>query len=265
MSENSFLSFVQQLSFWQIGRVVLVLLVSAALYWGSAWVLLKVAESHPKRRLMLLRWRPGVGLLVWGAALTYIALVVLALPTQLLLGVLATLGLAVGLGAQDLLRNLIAGLVIVFDRPFGMGDMVDIEGQYGEVTHIGLLSTRLQTFDDNEIYIPNQLLLQKTISDSNAGALVEQVKVPVKVRADADLAALRRIGEQVARVSPYCYLAKPVSVQLEEGDDWHGSVTLNIKAYVLDVRLERELASDILARFKAQVPEALVGDARRAR
>ncbi|SEL38323.1 Small-conductance mechanosensitive channel [Atopomonas hussainii] len=256
--DNAFVQFLQQISWWQLGRIALVLLVTAAVYWGSAWLLLKAAEKHPKRRLLLLRWRPGVGLLLWSSALVYIAMVILALPTQLLMGVLATLGLAVGLGAQDLLRNLIAGLVIVFDRPFGVGDMLEVAERYGEVTHIGLLSTRLQTFDDNEIYVPNQLLLQQTLSDSNAGSVVEQVKVPVKVRASSDLAALRRVGEQVARVSPYCYLARPVSVQLEESNDWQGSVTLNIKAYVLDVRLERELASDILARFKAHVPEALL-------
>ena len=51
----------------------------------------------------------------------------------MLLTISASIGLAVGLGAQDLIRNLIAGVLMLFERPFLVGDMIGVGDHYGEV------------------------------------------------------------------------------------------------------------------------------------
>ncbi|MBT8396604.1 MAG: mechanosensitive ion channel family protein, partial [Gemmatimonadetes bacterium] len=68
-------------------------------------------------------------------------------------------GLALSFAAQDTLANLFAGVAIMTDRPYALGDYIILDsGERGEVTHIGLRSTRLLTRDDVEVSIPNSIM-----------------------------------------------------------------------------------------------------------
>ena len=80
------------------------------------------------------------------------------------------LGLALSFAAQDTLANLFAGVAILTDRPYRIGDYIILDsGERGEVTHIGLRSTRLLTRDDVEISIPNGIMGAAKIVNEAAG------------------------------------------------------------------------------------------------
>jgi small-conductance mechanosensitive channel len=88
--------------------------------------------------------------------------------------------LAVALAAQDTLANMIAGFVILVDRPFRVGDRVEIpSGQIGDVVAIGLRSTKMVNFDNNLIIIPNAELVKSRIT--NLAQPVEPMRLMVKV------------------------------------------------------------------------------------
>jgi small conductance mechanosensitive channel len=72
-------------------------------------------------------------------------------------------GLAIGLAAQETLANLVGGFVLLWDRPFRLGDSVTIGGFSGAVTEIGLRSTRLRTLDQREVTIPNKDVAQQKV------------------------------------------------------------------------------------------------------
>ena len=72
-------------------------------------------------------------------------------------------GLAVGLAAQETMANVFAGFAILWDHPFRLGDTVTMAGNQGQVTEIGLRSTRIRTFDQREVILPNKDVISQPI------------------------------------------------------------------------------------------------------
>lgn len=83
------------------------------------------------------------------------ALSVLNVPMSSIITVLGAAGLAVSLALQNCLTNLCGGFIILFSKPFASGDMVEIDGTLGIVESIGVLYTKMKTFDGKSILIPN--------------------------------------------------------------------------------------------------------------
>jgi len=101
-------------------------------------------------------------------------------------------GIAVGFAAKDTLANLFSGIFIVADAPYKVSDWIVLEdGLRGEVTKIGIRSTRIQTEDDIEITIPNAVISSTKIVNERGGRHVKQrvgVKVQCAYGSDIDLA-----------------------------------------------------------------------------
>ncbi|MBX3648861.1 MAG: mechanosensitive ion channel [Rhodocyclaceae bacterium] len=161
---------------------------------------------------------------------------------------LGAVGLAVGLGAQDGIRNLLAGVMMIFNPPFRIGDMVRFGGYYGEVVGMDLSVTWLRTFDDSRVMVPNAELLRNAVANANCGELAELVEIPIDLPLGVALAEARALAEEAARASPYTFLKKPVVVTIAPRYEYGFVVRMTIKAYVIDVRLERVMASDIAER-----------------
>ena len=79
-------------------------------------------------------------------------------------------GIAVGFAAKDTLANLFAGVLILADAPYKIGDFIVLEsGERGEVTHIGIRSTRILTRDDIEITVPNSIMGNTKVINESGG------------------------------------------------------------------------------------------------
>lgn len=91
----------------------------------------------------------------------------LGVPMTSLVTVLGAAGLAIGLAVQDSLSNLAGGFILLFTKPFQVGDFIELSGITGTVSHINILQTKLQTVDNKAIYIPNgQVSTDKIINYS---------------------------------------------------------------------------------------------------
>lgn len=255
MKEESFQNLLNQFS---AGRLLLAIFCFAAT-WLVVHLLRLGAERLQKKfgrhRLFIASVFPVLRLLIWIIAVAFIIFAVFNPPVNTLIAISASAGLALGLGAQDLIKNVIAGILILFDRPFRVGDMIQVGDHYGEVTNIGLRSIRVHTFGDSTVTLPNALVLGQAVSNSNSGALDEMVEVHFILPTHLDLRLLRDLAHESAGSSPYVYLKKPIRVLIEDRFDRTFLTRLTIKAYVLDIRFERLLASDITQRFKNALQE----------
>lgn len=223
-----------------------------------AWMLLKaiaflsqaLAKRYSRYRMQITGMLPVLRLLVWIITSYIIVVSIFAPPPNSLLALMASAGLAVGLAAQDVIRNVISGVIILFEKPFRVGDMVKIGDDYGEIQSIGLRSIQLHTFDDSVVTIPNAVVTGKAVSNSNTGALDEQVVISFNVPASLDVERVRNLAWEAAASSPYVYLKKPIVVLAEDLFNRTFLTRFHIKAYVLEVRFERLFASDIMERVK---------------
>ncbi len=113
------------------------------------------------------------------------------------------LGLVIGLAAQDTLSNLFAGVAILSDRPYEIGDYIILDtGERGEVTRIGLRSTRLLTRDDVEITIPNGVMGASKIVNEAGGPRQYRIRALVGVAYGSDIDKVGDILIDVGRNHP---------------------------------------------------------------
>lgn len=175
---------------------------------------------------------------------------VLLLSFRLDAGVLAVIGgtvaVSVGFAVKDVVASFIAGIMIMVDRPFQVGDRISFGGQYGDVTAIGLRSVRVVTLDDNVVTIPNNKFISEITSCGNYGALDMQVVMDFHIGIDQDVAVARSIANEAAVTSRYVYLPKPVVVLVTQViTDNYVAVRLRLKSYVLDTKYEKAFETDV--------------------
>jgi small-conductance mechanosensitive channel len=239
----------------QLGRVIRWsgVVTSIAVVFG-AWILLKfirdVVEKMGKqfvnRRLLFQKIGTIFQFLIYvGTSGAVIALSV-RLDTKVLAIIGGTIAVAIGFAIRDLVASFIAGIMIMIDRPFQVGDRVNFGGEYGDITAIGIRSVRLQTLDDNTVTIPNNKFLTDLTSCGNYGALDMQVVMDFFIGVDQDITLARDIVNEAALTSRYVHLPKPVVVLVNQViQDSYVAVRLRLKAYVLDTRYEKSFETDV--------------------
>lgn len=209
----------------------------------------KVHDKFPSYRLLSLQVATILSFTIYILGTTTLVYVVVHPPKSLLLALGGSAAVAIGFALKDVVASLIAGLILLFDRPFQVGDRITFEDIYGEIVTIGLRAVRLVTLDDNLVTIPNSKFISEAVASGNAGSLDMMVCVDFVVRIDSNLRKARDLLHEVVVTSKYVYLKKPVTVVLTEKTQGHLIwVEIKVKSYVLDVRYEKDYQSDIVLR-----------------
>lgn len=156
------------------------------------------------------------------------------------------LAFAVGFALRDLVASFIAGVTILFDRPFQVGDRVTYGGEYGDIIQIGLRSVRMSTLDHNIITIPNNKVFTDVTSSANYGALEMQVAMDFYIGMDQDAELAATLIREACLSSPYVFLGQPVPV-LAKQVILHDYVAIHLKArpYVFDCQYEKPFETDV--------------------
>ena len=232
--------------FWSLVVIVIFHLLIRVL----VWTLEALAERSVRRRLAFKSLIPVSRMLLWAIAAYLILRTVFRVDAQGILAASAALGVALGFAAQDLLKNVFGGLIVVFDQPFQVGDKISVGGTYGEVVSIGLRSTRIVTADDNLVSVPNAQVVQESVANANAGQLHCQVVTDLYLPGRVDERKARGIAFDAAVTSRYVFLEKPIVVLI--GDEFRTTflTRVRIKAYVLDPRFEFLFQSDVTERAR---------------
>lgn len=210
-----------------------------------------IAQRNPRLRFTIKRLIPIIRILSW-ILLVYIIIVgIYSPPASTIFAFLASVGVAVGFAAQDLLKNVFGGLVVMFDKPFQIGDKIETGKYYGEVVEIGIRSTKVLSPDDSTVTIPNSEFMNQYVANSNSGQNNCQVVAEIYLPLNIDTERVRKIATEAAQVSKYIYLNKPIVVLFfNEYKDKRSVIKMRIKAYVSD--LDKEFV------FKSEMTELVI-------
>lgn len=237
---------INAISFSDIFWTIVFLVIGYLLVRMVIRIMELVAEKSARYRISMKSTIPVVRILLWSIILFVIIKGIYNPPIETLIAISASITIAVGLAAQDLLRNVFGGLMLLFDRPFQVGDKIETGKYYGEVLEIGLRSTRIVTSDDSIVSVPNMELMNSAVSNSNSGELNCQVVAEIYLPIDVDTQKVRKIALESAQVSRFIHLDKPVVVVFfNEVKERRSYLKMRLKAYVMDIRYEFAFKSDM--------------------
>lgn len=170
----------------------------------AALVLRAVRRSATPQGAMLVRRFVYYGLMALAVALS---LRQLGFNPGVLLGAAGILTVAVGFASQTSASNLISGLFLIAERPFELGDVVTVNGITGEVLSIDLLSTKLRTFDNLFVRVPNETIIKSEVTNLTHFP-IRRFDMKVGVAYKEDLQRVKDVLFAVADANPLC-LAEP--------------------------------------------------------
>ncbi len=203
----------------------LVVLIAATVGWR--------AVSIPfSRGLARSRLDPALaGILLMIARYTVIGMALIIAASQVgihiapLLGGLGVAGLAVGLAVRDTVSNMISGLIILWDRPFEIGDVIAVDGVEGRVERIGLRSTHLRSADGARVILPNSIITQARITNRTVPGTT-RLRIPLTLTVDRDTLELRQTLLGALRADPQVLPDPAPQLQIMEVNEWTVKVEL---------------------------------------
>ncbi len=160
-------------------------------------------------------------------------------------------GLAVGLALQDTLANFFAGIYLLADRPVRIGDYIKVGGEEGRVEEVGWRSTRLTTWDNRLVVLPNKVLAEQTIVNYFGPTKPMRHVIEVGVAYGSDLdkveSVILKAIKEVQKTDPRMDPKEEPSVRVDKFGDF--AITLKAVFFVRDYLQRLGVASSIMKKI----------------
>ena len=164
------------------------------------------------------------------------------------------LSVGIGFGLQDIIKNLVSGIIILFERPFKVGDWVILGGEEGKIKQINIRSTELETWTKRSVIIPNATLISSSLVNLTHGDNWQRQSIMVGVSYDADVEKVTALLLECARsCKKVVRVPAPVVVFKDFGAS---SLDFELRFHISDVRTDfmasSEIRYTILRRFREE-------------
>ncbi len=195
------------------------------------------------------------GVIVYSIAII-LALDVLGVNVMPFVAGAGVAGIAIGFAAKDTLSNLIAGILLIVDRPFEIGDRIEVwsapagSASWGDVVDIGLRATKIKTTDNIVIIIPNNEIMKRDIVNYTIITSKIRVRVNIGVAYDADIDKTKDIILNVADSAEWIAKDPPPKVVVRNFGE--SSVDLQLRVWIDDARERMDTISYITDKVKTE-------------
>jgi small-conductance mechanosensitive channel len=170
------------------------------------------------------------------------------------------LGIAIGFAAKDTLSNLIAGILLIIDRPFEIGDRIEVwsapsgSSSWGDVIDIGLRATKIRTTDNIIIVIPNNEIMKRDIVNYTLISSNIRVRINIGVSYDTNIKQAKEVILQMA--SQVDWVLKEPEPRVVVRSFGESSVDLQLRVWIDDARRRMDTISTITDRIKFAFDQA---------
>ncbi len=183
-----------------------------------------------------------VKLLVWVIGFE-IALHLLGIRLTALFAAGGILALGAGLAAKDVVENFLSGIMIRVERAVQPGDLIIVDGRWLIIRHIGARTIEANTYDGQEVLIPNSMVAQSMISNLTRGNRLHRIQVNVGVAYESDLELVRKTLENMTEKLEWRSTAMKPELYLEEFGS--SSVNYSVDVWIDDANDSRSRSSDL--------------------
>jgi len=238
-----------------IGLVI----ISAGILYGSflaSWMVQKLLMDEA-----LVRRRVEKGVRVSIARLVHyvfifigflLALLALGFEFTKLTIMLSALGIGIGFGLQSIVNNLVSGLILLFERPVRVGDIIELGEKWAEIKKIGLRATTVQTFDQADVIIPNADLVTNQVINWTLSNRRVRLIIPVGVAYGSDISLV--METLLASAKEESKIAKAPAPQVLFLKFGESALEFELRVWVLDAEerltVKSELHQEIDRRFR---------------
>lgn len=242
------LDLIIRYGFQVVGAIIILVVGVLLARWignlSDRWLTTRVKE--PPMRLLMVR---AIRILILLLTLL-VALDKFGFQIAPLVAAVGVAGVGVGFAFQGVLGNIIAGLSIIFTKPYRVGEYIELLNVHGQVVAIELFSTTLIQLDQSRVVIPNRKIVGEILH--NYGT-IRQLQLKVGVAYNANLEQVIGVAKEIVAANSRALKApEPVIGVTELGDS---SITLSIQPWVAItdmVSARAELYQEIVERFRAR-------------
>jgi MscS family membrane protein len=178
--------------------------------------------------------------IIVGTTMAVVALDILGINIMPFIAGAGIIGVAIGFAAKDTLSNIIAGVLLIIDRPFEIGDRIEVWGtpsntaSWGDVTEIGLRATKIRTTDNIIVIIPNNEIMTRDIVNYTTLNSSIRVRINVGVAYDSDIKKAKEVIKAIALEPDWTMNSpEPVVIVKNFGDS---SIDLQLRVWIKDAR-----------------------------
>ena len=177
----------------------------------------------------------------------FIAVVASGLPVDKVTVVLGALGVGIGLGLQNIVYNLVSGVILIFEKPMQIGDYIEVADKKGRVQSIGIRSSKLITSDGSEVIVPNGDILSSHMVNWTRSNNHRRTELTMEIEPASQLKTAKEIILKALKEDEHVIQELPAEILVNNLSEKSSAISINV--WITSIYKEQEFRSEMLSKI----------------